>query len=144
MQTAVEWFYEQIEQYVLTHGNLPFNVLSKFKKQAKEIEHQQLKRCADFWHGSEIAKPIFEKYLNEQLLEEIPKANTTTAVEWLQGLYVNRPNYEEFILEEEFEMAKQMQKQQTIDFAKQSIDTFWQLQFPRQIVERYYDKKFKK
>jgi hypothetical protein len=40
-QTAVEWLAEQIEQYILTYSNLPQNVLSKFKKQAKEMEEQQ-------------------------------------------------------------------------------------------------------
>jgi hypothetical protein len=41
-----------------------------------------------------------------------------TAVEWLQELYDNRPAYEEFILDEEFEQAKQMEKEQIINAAK--------------------------
>lgn len=40
-ETAVEWLVEQIEQYILTYGNLPFNVLSKLKKQAKASEKKQ-------------------------------------------------------------------------------------------------------
>jgi len=44
-QTAVEWFEEKLEQYVLTYGNLPLNVLLnvsyKFKQQAKAMEEQQ-------------------------------------------------------------------------------------------------------
>ncbi len=35
-----------------------------------------------------------------------------TAVEWLQELYDSRPAYEEFILDDEFEQAKQMEKEQ--------------------------------
>jgi len=35
-----------------------------------------------------------------------------TAVEWLQDLYNSRPAYEEFILDEEFEQAKAMGKEQ--------------------------------
>jgi hypothetical protein len=35
-----------------------------------------------------------------------------TAVDWLQELYNSRPAYEEFILPEEFEKAKQMDKEQ--------------------------------
>ena len=35
-----------------------------------------------------------------------------TGLEWLQKLYDSRPAYEEFILPEEFEFAKQMQKEQ--------------------------------
>jgi hypothetical protein len=38
-----------------------------------------------------------------------------TAVEWLQELYDSRPAYEEFLLDEEFEQAKQMEKQQIIN-----------------------------
>ena len=41
-----------------------------------------------------------------------------TAVEWLQELQDNRPAYEEFILDEEFEQAKQMEKEQIINAAK--------------------------
>lgn len=41
-QTAVEWFKEKVEQYILTYGNLPLNVLSIFKQEAKEIEYQQI------------------------------------------------------------------------------------------------------
>jgi hypothetical protein len=40
--TAVEWLAEQIEQYILTFGNLPINVLNKLKKQAKELEKKQI------------------------------------------------------------------------------------------------------
>ena len=42
MQTSIEWLVEQIEQYILTYGNLPFNVLSKFKEQAKEMHKQEI------------------------------------------------------------------------------------------------------
>lgn len=42
MQTSIEQLVEQIEQYILTYGNLPFNVLSKFKEQAKEIHKQEI------------------------------------------------------------------------------------------------------
>jgi hypothetical protein len=41
-QTSIEWLVEQIEQYILTYGNLPFSVLLKFKKQAKEMEKQEI------------------------------------------------------------------------------------------------------
>ena len=38
-----------------------------------------------------------------------------TAVEWLQQLYDSRPAYEEYILDDEFEQAKQMEKEQIQD-----------------------------
>ena len=40
--TSIEWLVEQIEQYILTYGNLPFSVLLKFKKQAKEMHKQEI------------------------------------------------------------------------------------------------------
>ena len=40
-----------------------------------------------------------------------------TAVEWLRDLYENRPTYEECILEDEWEEALKMEKEQMIDFA---------------------------
>lgn len=39
--SVVDWLCEQIEQYILTHGNLPFNVLLKFREQAKKMEEEQ-------------------------------------------------------------------------------------------------------
>lgn len=41
-QTAVDWLTEAIEQHILTFGNLPFNVLSKLKKEAKAMEKEQI------------------------------------------------------------------------------------------------------
>ena len=38
-----------------------------------------------------------------------------TAVEWLEQLYDSRPNYEQFILSEEFKKAKQMEQIQIIN-----------------------------
>ena len=37
-----------------------------------------------------------------------------TAVEWLEQLYYSRPNYEQFILSEEFKIAKEIEKEQII------------------------------
>ena len=38
-----------------------------------------------------------------------------TAIEWLEQLYDSRPNYEKFILSEEFVKAKQMEQKQIIN-----------------------------
>ena len=38
-----------------------------------------------------------------------------TAVEWLEQLYDSRPNYQQFILSEEFVKAKQMEQKQIIN-----------------------------
>jgi hypothetical protein len=44
-----------------------------------------------------------------------------TAVEWLRELYENRPAYEEFILDEEWEQAKEMERQYIIDAYRQGV-----------------------
>ena len=38
-----------------------------------------------------------------------------TAIEWLEQLYDSRPNYEQFILSEEFKIAKEIEKEQIIE-----------------------------
>jgi hypothetical protein len=38
-----------------------------------------------------------------------------TAVEWLRELYENQPAYDEFILDEQWEQAKKMEKEQIMD-----------------------------
>jgi beta-xylosidase len=54
-----------------------------------------------------------------------------TAVEWLRDLYENQPAYDEFILDEQWENAIEMEKEQMIDFAAYCI-------------EHYGDKKVRK
>ena len=64
-----------------------------------------------------------------------------TAVEYLQEQYDMRPAYEEFLTEEEFEKAKQIEKQQLVDLLKwmQEQDTMF-LGYTREaIVEEYYN-----
>jgi hypothetical protein len=39
-----------------------------------------------------------------------------TAVDWIKKLYDNRPAYEEFITDEEFEEAKEMEREIAITF----------------------------
>ena len=47
-----------------------------------------------------------------------------TAVEWLQELYNSRPAYEEFITDEEFEQAKQMEKEQMKNMYLKGIENY--------------------
>jgi hypothetical protein len=70
-QTAVEWLAEQVEQHLLTFGNAQANVLSKLKKQAKQIEKEQ---HADTWLDSRLEdkgdnyigkEKSFEQYYKE-------------------------------------------------------------------------------
>ena len=41
--------------------------------------------------------------------------NKKSSVEWLRSLYENRPAYEECILDEEWEQAKAMHKEEIMD-----------------------------
>jgi hypothetical protein len=78
-QTAVEWFAEQVEQHVLTFGNIQPNVITKLKNLSKEMEKQQME---DLWHvahqagrfeGKGIAEEnwqTFEQYYNETFKKE--------------------------------------------------------------------------
>ena len=59
-QTAVEWLFETMAKTPMTEW---YQVL----EQAKEIEKQQMHKCASFWRGKEndIEKQFFEQYYNE-------------------------------------------------------------------------------
>lgn len=62
-QTAVEWFAEQVEQYILTHGNLPLNVLSNFKEQANAMFEEQMR--VTYNQGLMSNFQNFEQYYND-------------------------------------------------------------------------------
>jgi hypothetical protein len=64
-----------------------------------------------------------------------------TAVEWLRDLYENRPAYEEFILEDEWEEALKMEKEQIIDTYDAGQLHFWPDEF-LQRGEYYYNETF--
>jgi uncharacterized protein YcnI len=46
---------------------------------------------------------------------------TQTAVEWLKDLYENQDAYDEFILDEQWEKALEMEKQQIIKAYQQGV-----------------------
>ena len=60
-----------------------------------------------------------------------------TAVEWLRDLYENQPAYDEFILDEQWEKALEMEKEQMVDFAFKYGDLT-----TRQIADSF-DKEYK-
>jgi len=66
-QTAVEWFKEKVEQYILTYGNLPLNVLSIFKQEAQEMEKQQkiMDYEMGYINGGNQKNISGEQYINE-------------------------------------------------------------------------------
>jgi hypothetical protein len=48
-----------------------------------------------------------------------------TAVEWLQELYNSRPDWEQFILIEEFEQARAMEREQIINAVNSQRQLGW-------------------
>jgi hypothetical protein len=71
-----------------------------------------------------------------------------TAVEWLQQQYNQCPKYEEQIYEQDWEQAKEMEKQQIIDAYKTAEDNCeWLIEehrWQRFHSEQYYNETFKK
>jgi hypothetical protein len=69
--TAVEWFFNQIEQHKLTFGDVHANVLFKFRKQSKRMEKEKniefAKHCLNKALDTDIrtAYQDVEKYYNE-------------------------------------------------------------------------------
>jgi hypothetical protein len=65
-----------------------------------------------------------------------------TAVEWLRDLYENRPAYEECILEDEWEEALKMEKEQIEDAFEESRLTHPMIGFKHETFEDYYNETF--
>ena len=61
-QTAVEWLEQKIRYYISND-----DLLDDIFEQAKQIEKDQMHKCASFWRGkeNEIEKPMFDLYYNE-------------------------------------------------------------------------------
>jgi hypothetical protein len=59
-QTSVEWLFETMAKTPMTEW---YQVL----EQAKEMEKEEMHKCASFWRGKEndIEKPIFDEYYNK-------------------------------------------------------------------------------
>jgi 20S proteasome alpha/beta subunit len=70
-QTAVDWLYDQIEQYKLTFGDAPINVLQKYRKQCKQMDKEQkiefAKQCLNKALDTDIrtAYKNVEQYYND-------------------------------------------------------------------------------
>lgn len=61
-KTAVEWLIESLIEMEYDLRLIPHTIL-----RAKQLEKEQMHKCASFWRGKEnaIEKPIFEQYYNE-------------------------------------------------------------------------------
>jgi len=65
-----------------------------------------------------------------------------TAVEWLRDLYENQPAYDESILDEQWQKAIEMEKEQIMDAYDAGQLHFWPDEF-LQRGEHYYNETFK-
>jgi hypothetical protein len=66
-----------------------------------------------------------------------------TAVEWLRDLYENRPAYEECILEDEWEEALKMEKEQMIDaWSNGWLNDYQSDEDVKNSAEQYYNEIF--
>lgn len=72
-QTAVEWFSEQIEQYILNFGPIPFHKLNHLKQQAKQMEKER----HDKWN----------EFLNAEKTLGVSDVKTIERIQWYYNQY---------------------------------------------------------
>ena len=65
-----------------------------------------------------------------------------TAVEWLRDLYENQPAYDEFILDEQWQKAIEMEKEQMISAFEESRLTHPMIGFKHETFKDYYNETF--
>jgi len=77
-QTAVNWLIDEAMKLVVQYMQGTLNedtldeVIYELGTKAKQLEKEQMHKCASFWRGkeNEIEKPIFEQYYNETFKSE--------------------------------------------------------------------------
>jgi len=73
------------------------------------------------------------------------KVMKQTAVEWLRDLYENQPAYEEYILDEQWEKALEMEKEQMIDaWSNGWLNDYQSDEDVKNSAEHYYNETFNK
>ena len=71
------------------------------------------------------------------------KVMKQTAVEWLRDLYENQPAYEEYILDEQWEKALEMEKEQMIDaWSNGWLNDYQSDEDVKNSAEQYYNETF--
>ena len=71
------------------------------------------------------------------------KVMKQTAVEWLRDLYENQPAYEEYILDEQWEKALKMEKEQMIDaWSNGWLNDYQSDEDVKNSAEHYYNETF--
>jgi hypothetical protein len=70
------------------------------------------------------------------------KVMKQTAVEWLRNLYENQPAYEEYILDEQWQKAIEMEKEQMLNAFEESRITHPMIGFKHETFKDYYNETF--
>jgi hypothetical protein len=141
-QTAVEWLQQALEDTILTHEQI-MQTIGLFE-QAKDIDAERAYNIYEKWFWDNLpSKSSSEGKLSQKEFYNRYFKMKQTAVEWLRDLYENRPAYEECILEDEWEEALKMEKEQIEDAFEESRLTHPMIGFKHETFEDYYKKTFK-
>jgi hypothetical protein len=110
-QTAVEWLQQALEDTILTHEQI-MQTIGLFE-QAKDIDAERAYNIYEKWFWDNLpSKSSSEGKLSQKEFYNRYFKMKQTAVEWLRDLYENQPAYEEYILDEQWGKALEMEKEQ--------------------------------
>ena len=112
-QTAVEWLQQALEDTILTHEQI-MQTIGLFE-QAKDIDAERAYNIYEKWFWDNLpSKSSSQGKLSQKEFYNRYFKMKKTAVEWLRDLYENQPPYDESILDEQWEKALEMEKEQIV------------------------------
>ena len=122
-QTAVDWLQQALEDTILTHEQI-MQTTGLFE-QAKDIDAERAYDIYEKWFWDNLpSKSSSEGKLSQKEFYNRYFKMKQTAVEWLRDLYENQPAYDESILDEQWQKALEMEKEQMVDwYATGQADT---------------------
>ena len=110
-QTAVDWLQQALEDTILTHEQI-MQTIGLFE-QAKDIDAERAYDIYEKWFWDNLpSKSSSEGKLSQKEFYNRYFKMKQTAVEWLRDLYENQPAYDESILDEQWQKAIEMEKEQ--------------------------------
>jgi hypothetical protein len=113
-QTAVEWLQQALEDTILTHEQI-MQTTGLFE-QAKDIDAERAYDIYEKWFWDNLpSKSSSEGKLSQKEFYNRYFKMKQTAVEWLKDLYENQDAYDESILDEQWQKAIEMEKEQIKD-----------------------------
>jgi hypothetical protein len=113
-QTAVEWLQQALEDTILTHEQI-MQTIGLFE-QAKDIDAERAYNIYEKWFWDNLpSKSSSEGKLSQKEFYNRYFKMKQTAVEWLKDLYENQDAYDESILDEQWQKAIEMEKEQIKD-----------------------------